>query len=330
MHFDLQSHSCTVQSHFFHSTSLLGGFLVLLLCMPVWAQPNWRTQREALSERHQTGVTRIHYSVQGPDALASTDTIAPLAQQFERAHTLYTEVLWLVPPWQNLRYPGLQAIDVHVMQLDGVMGQAGDAMVTYRYPKFTDPKPALSISVSTRWRPGNLTPEHELFHVYQYGYTFFKNAWYLEGMARAMQGAFEDKPYRTEPLPQTEEQLQALMSRSYTAAPFWNRLMMLCDSSCAAHVSKALPANEFRPLAGPMCGASLIKTVLEKFREQDQVAAQLRRLNAKDWPETEQNAPANNPWLLAGLSAAVAERCPITSDRELEKFHETAQRLAAP
>jgi hypothetical protein len=308
----------------------LGGFLALLLGTSVWAQPNWRTQRQALGERHQTGVTRIHYSLQGPDALASTDTIAPLAQQFERAHTLYTEVLWLVPPWQNHRYPGLQAIDVHVLQLDGVMGQAGDAMVTYRYPKFTDPKSALSISVSTRWRPSNLTPEHELFHAYQYGYTFFKNAWYLEGMARAMQGAFEDKPYRTERLPQTEAELQALMSRSYTAAPFWNRLMMLCDKACSVPVSKASPAIEFKPLAGPVCGGSLIKTVLEQFHEQDLRAAKNRQLNAKDWPEAEQNAPANNPWLLAGLTEAMAQRCPIASDPELGKFYETAQRLAAP
>jgi hypothetical protein len=298
------------------------------LFFPALAHANWKTSRENLDERHTVGEIRIHYARQGKDAVGNPSKIQRLAEQFSRANTFYADTLGLTPSTKNIRYSGLQAIDVHVLKMEDAMGTAGDAKVTYRYKALDDHKPSLTISLSSRWEPGNRTPEHELFHSYQYGYTFFKNPWYLEGMARAMQGAFETKPYRTATLPQTGEQLQALMGRSYGASTFWNRLMMLCDQSCAVPVNSASTAIEFRPLSGPMCGGGMIKTVLEKFREQDGKAAKARKLDVKNWPEDEQRAEINNPWILAGLTDAMTQHCPIQSNVELTKFHDAAQELS--
>lgn len=304
--------------------------LVLTQLSAAWAaEMSWKQRREVLGERQTIGAVRIHYTLQGTDAVADPAMMLELAKQFQRADQFYTGTLGLVPPTKNMRYPGLGAMDVHLLNMEDNMGTAGDAALTYHYRTFRDNTPALSISISTRWRPSNLTPEHELFHAYQYGYTFFKNAWYLEGMARSMENVFRKQDYVAEPLPSQQSELDALLRRSYGASGFWNRMMQLCTPGCPV-ATVAQPAQlSFRPKQGEVCDSGLIKTLLEEFRIQDRRAASARGLNAEDWPEREQKSATNNPWLLAGLARTMEKRCPVQQEPELSKFYELVKGGAA-
>ena len=320
------------------------GSVLTLLALLSWpaltpaAGPDWRLARESLPERRSAGVFRIHYASQGPAAFgaeaagpgveSATTLSHELARQLQKADRFYSETLGLTPPLQSARYRGVGAIDVHLLPMPDKMGDAGDEPISYRYPAFTDTQSALSISVSTRWRPPNLTPAHELLHSYQYGYTFFKNAWYLEGLARSLENVFFQQHYRTEPLPHSQDQLDALLRRSYGAAPFWNRLMQLCNPGCPLPTGSA--SDGFKPRSGAICDGGFIKTLLEQLRTQDRRAAQGRRLNPDNWPETEQHAAANNPWLLTGLAAALEQRCQIKTDSELARFQALIQAAGVP
>ena len=282
------------------------------------AQAGWKDRMEALDQRYVSGVFRIYYTANGLDAFnAEPAVIDTLARQLQRADQFYAQQLGLMPPLRSPKYQEVRAIDVHLRRMEGQSGSAGDAAVTYRYRRFGDNVPALTISLSTRWQPNHVTPEHEVFHAYQYGYTFFKNPWFLEGLARSMEAVFRGKPESDEPLPQTPMALNELLTRSYSAAPVWTRLMRLCEPSCKVDKNSA----SFRPDA-TLCGGALVKPLLESLQKIDPDAAQARGLNPKDWPEHEQSSNQNNPWILKGLRQALEKQCPISSQAELATFHQ--------
>ncbi len=85
-----------------------------------------------------------------------------------------------------------------------------------------------SISPTT-CRPRTRPPPTKVFHLYQYGYTFFKNRWYLEGTARwAGSGSAtgSDKPGAW---PQSSAEIHELFRQAYETASFWRRLVAQVD-----------------------------------------------------------------------------------------------------
>jgi len=296
-----------------------GSLLLLLLALPAWA--DWKTSRENLDQRREQGEIRIYYSQAGSNAFPPRQGEGPgsamqeLLAQFDRANHFYADTLGLVPPLRNKRYRQVRSIDVHILNLDDKMGDTGDAAINYRYRYFDAPSPAITISLSNRWHPPNLTPAHELFHAYQYGYTYFKTPWFLEGLARSMESAFSKRTPVAPPLPQTGSEWREVMTRSYRADTFWNRLLHLCDPACKAGT------------AGKLCGGFLVRPLLEQYQSLDSVAAKARGIDPGDWPESEQRSNKNNPYLMLGLSRVIETRCPLDNNPELGRFHEllTAQ-----
>lgn len=284
--------------------------------LPRPAEAGWRDKREALDRRLAAGMFRIHYATAGADAPMDDGgrLAAQLATQLERGHRFYAGQLGLTPPLANRRYAGVGAIDVHVLALDGKKGSTGDEPVTYRYRHFDDEIPVLSISISNRWQPGNLTPEHEVFHAYQYGYTFFKNAWFLEGLANALEASFAFRRTREEPLPQDETALRRVLEQSYGAGTFWRRVIGLCEPGC----TWAAPDREAG--AGRACGGRFVRHYLAELQAADRAAAAARGIDPLDWPEAEQRSDRNNPWLLGGLADTIRMRCPADHGSELAGF----------
>lgn len=304
---------------------------ILILLSWTWpAQAGWKAPREALDKRYTVGDYRIHYTLEGENAFPAnqpaegratraTELVGGMAEQISAAVRIYSQEMGLVPPLQQPRYQGVQAIDIHLLDMgDKRMGSTGDEPQHFRYRYFEAAPRVLSMAIATRWKAPNATPGHEVFHAYQYGYTYFKTPWFLEGMARSMESAITGKPQRSEPLPQDAKQLHEMLGRSYDAAPIWNRLFLLCDPQCAAK-----PEGRF-------CGGGLARTVLERFREIDRKAAQARGISPDDWPEEEQRSPANNPWMLRGVLQAIEARCPSEPSGELANFRRVVREAATP
>lgn len=71
---------------------------------------------------------------------------------------------------------------------------------------------------------------HELFHLYQYSYSQFKNAWYLESLAnwaeRALRSDLNTQTRQLKPLPQNLDQLQQdILKQAYHG--LWRRQFLI-------------------------------------------------------------------------------------------------------
>ena len=294
-----------------------------LLAHAGWGHADsWRMPREALDQRMQKAEISVYYTDQGDNAFPA-ERVAPLLDQMAAAKRYYEQQLGLQSPLRTPRYQGqLRGIDVHVMRMRDSKGSAGDAAVRYRYRSFRDmpPGPALTITISTRWSPANLTPAHELFHSYQYGYTLFKNRWFLEGMARAMEFPIKGEAGSSEPLPASRSAWNAMVDKSYGAHVLWTRLMQVCEPACT-------PA---RAAWSRPCGGALVRATLGAFQHMDRQASADRGLDPHDWSEAEQGSAANVPYMARGVLNAVGHTCQKPWPAELAAFTGVLEAVAVP
>lgn len=139
-------------------------------------------------------------------------------------------------PLDSPRYKNIDAIAIFVKNMPG-NGLAFEEATQYHNLATKHLMPcALILHVSHNLKdfPGNYwtTITHELFHLYQYSYSQFKNPWYLESTAnwaeRTLRLDIDQNTTNIPALPQNKQQLQqALFAPSY---PFiWKRLFTLHD-----------------------------------------------------------------------------------------------------
>jgi hypothetical protein len=293
------------------------------------ASAGWKDGRESLDQRRAVRSDyEIYYSTDGEHAFPALPALDALTDQLNLAVRVYGQELGLAPPLALSRYADVRQIHVHVLDLDDRMGSAGDGVNVFDYAYFGPEGPALTLAISNRWQPPNRTPEHEVFHAYQYGYTFFKNGWFLEGLARSMENLFRDGGWHNAPLPATSIELDAVLAESYGASRMWNRLALLCDPDCTREPrTLADSCAETKPA---VCGRAIVRPLLLAFDKADDLAALERNLLQTYWPEDEQKAAENNPYMLAALASVVAEHCPVDTDAELSVFHDVLmQRIEA-
>lgn len=281
-------------------------FLFFIAChSSAWA--GWKSQREALDRHLASTDFRIFYTLEGPGAFPQDVPPATeratqaltyldvLVAQLGKADDFYRNELGLRAPLAGPRYAAAHSIDIHILPMADQTGSTGDEIHTFRYQHFAPSPAALTIALSHRWQPTNLTPAHELFHAYQYGYTFFKNPWFLEGMARASEGFFRTATSRHSALPSSPQALDKLMQHSYRAETLWNRLIHLC-------------------------GKKILKPILEAYGRLDRVAADARDIDPVAWPEKEQRSTTNNRYLLQGLLETLESSCSRNDEAELMIF----------
>ncbi len=150
----------------------------------------------------------------------------------------------------------MKAIDVNVWTLGNKNGSAGDAIVNYHRP--SDPPEGvevLTIDLSAKLPPRNLSPAHELFHQFQNGYSQFKNAWYYEGMARWSEDLFRSGAGAADALPASGTELEALFARSYDASRTWQALARATDPEGRVRLPPALCETRYLGSPKPRRGA---------------------------------------------------------------------------
>jgi len=279
----------------------------------VQQRPEWQRNRAALDRRFVLEEFRIHYTLAGKDAMAAEDQrdsdgdgvpdkIQNLALQLLTARRCYVEVLGLRHPFESLRYKGrVKFMDVNVWALPDSNGMAGDAIVNYH--RDSDPPEGiavLTIDLSARLTARNLTPAHELFHVFQNGYTLFKTPWYYEGIARWSEDLLRAGEGEASSLPASTAELESLFKLSYRASRFWQALARATDPVGKVHVPQDLLATKCLGSDKPIIeddifhGARLLKALLEELDRQDDVASRESGLNPLDWPEARQRSAGNN------------------------------------
>jgi hypothetical protein len=286
-------------------------------------RPEWQRGRAALDRRFIREEFRIHYTLAGKDALATEDPrdsdgdgvpdkIQNLALQLVTARQCHVEVLGLRHPFDSLRYKGrVKFVDVNVWALPDSNGIAGDAIVNYH--RDNDPPEGvevLTIDLSTRLAARNLSPAHELFHLFQNGYTLFKTPWYYEGVARWSEDLLRAGVGEAGELPASAADLEKLFKLSYGASRFWQALARATDPAGRVRIPENLRGSRYigsdRPIVedNTFHGARFLKALLEELDREDDVASRDGKLNSLDWPEARQRAAENNRYIWSAVIAA--------------------------
>ena len=241
---------------------------------------------------------RIRYTLSGPDALLRQadindndvpDVIDDLATQLTAAREFYGETLGLRHPLDQPRYRLASAIEVLVRKMR-TNGLAYDEV--NRLP-LRQSDCVLTIELSSDLRVDrNLSPAHELFHLYQYGYAMFKRPWYLEGMARWMESAF------VAPMPRPASEAsnlgcEELASRSYDAADYWRALAR--QSGTVRYPlslrSRAYVSGRSVIAVSKLPGGGAVRPILEALETASAVTAAREGVQMYSVPEAVQRSP---------------------------------------
>lgn len=113
------------------------------------------------------------------------DYVEDMATQVNAAREVFKDVFDFPDPLESERFKNVTSIEVDIEDKE-IMERNGQAFSGVRKNSKHDPdERSLHIKVANTVNPQtNATPEHEYFHLIQYGATYFRNGWFLEGMAR--------------------------------------------------------------------------------------------------------------------------------------------------
>jgi hypothetical protein len=250
---------------------------------------------------------RIRYATEGPDALADAtdangngipDAIDDLVIQLTTARSVYVDVLGLRHPLRQPRYRMAEAINVSVMAMAQGNGLAFDEVSREKSQDGTGQEAcALSFAVNSRLQPHrNITPAHELLHLFQYGYAMFKTRWYLEGMTRWMETAFVDNGVVDRDALRTPyARCEDVFASASSASPYWRAKARAAGRSGAVQIPPALFARTYvngqRVFSSPVFeGGRFAVPVLEALQKLSAEVAAQNGLARYNWPEDTQRS----------------------------------------
>lgn len=281
--------------------------LVLLAVIPLPSHAQWRERRAALTEMHSAGDFRIFYSLSGSDALPNAedsdrnrvpDYVERIAAALTTARDSYDRELHLTDPLRSPRYNNeAQFIDINILRFplsaNGPRhGIAYDELSSFVRARDQSRKvKVLVIDIANDLSPENRTPAHELFHLYQNGYTFFKNRWYTEGTARWAEDLGKNPTDSLAQWPRSSSAIQGLFGKTYETAPFWRSVALKVD-----------PQN---------AGRVFMKAFLEEMDRMDDTAR--ARNNSATWKEADQFSKTNDAYIWEALRNTL--RSPRFSER---------------
>nr|WP_282463927.1 peptidase MA family protein [Acinetobacter pittii] len=279
---------------------------------------------------------RIFYTTSGDNALIFQqdknlnhipDYVENIAIQANTTRKAWS-VLGYQDPLNSPRYKNnVQYIDIQIQKLDG-LGLAYDE--PHRHSNNPLKKNACALIILISNNIPNLTTDssliaHELFHLYTYGYTMFKQPWLTESLAAWSEGIIrKDKfgTYGQRNLPKNEEDFDKyILQRTYRTSQLWNRLSTLVDTSdgklflpsslIKQRYTDGQPVFQDQYLKGTV----FMKKFLENLRRQDQQISILNNWNLYHWKEIDQNSAHFNTQILDALLITLESK----NERNIEK-----------
>jgi hypothetical protein len=301
--------------------------LTVFLAVLVSASTASAQQKTFLKEHYVLGPIRIFYIKEGKDAVPLDDVdrtgvpdrVEDIAKQIWAAHHLFCDVLKFPDPLGCERYKKVNCIQASLRDLGGGNGLAFDE--SQRARQIPEGKPtdrAIVMALNCKLDPiKNITPAHETFHLVQYGATYFKNSWFLEGMARwsehalAREGLGHVKYSPVGPWPQKLQHLQQLSKMKYDAEHvLWNPVAARTDRDgllsnkllgtklTSLRYSDRTPVLRDRTLQGP----EIMRDIVIELGKLDDVA--FEELKYDRWSEENQRAEENNPYIYKAVMDA--------------------------
>lgn len=306
---------------FRHVLFVLLGLFLSLVGFPAYA--DWKAEREQLGKLYVAGPFRVFYSETGKNALnernradnnanGTPDFIERVGDKLMYARRVYIESFGFTDPLASERFKGqVQYIDVHFLRLAG-QGTSGDGIHHLKYRTLPGKDAgSLIITLTADLAPDSITPEHELFHTFQYGYTSIKNAWLSEGTARWSEYVFMPGTGEVKVLPRQMKKLEDALNMSYGAQFLWRRIAQLCDSNNgefsppdgmdATRLSELYNNSDFT-----IHGYKLMRSLYENLGSVEKAISQQRGYPLFNWHEAEKNSPLNDKVILAALKQSIS------------------------
>ena len=283
---------------------------------------------------------RVHYAISGVDAVPPIDIdqsgvpdcVEDMAKQVWAAHRLFCNVLKFPDPIGSERYPNVTCITVSMRNIGGRGGLAFDKSQPARKIPGTKPTDrTLPIRVSHQLNAAKGgTPAHETFHLVQYGTTYFKNGWYLEGMARWAEHALGKEglgpiKYSPEgPWPQKIQHQAQLVQMKYDAEHvLWNPIARRTDRNgmlsqfALGKELTSLRYSEGSPVLKDrlLYGAEIMREIVIELGKLDDDA--FREQEYDQWSEANQGSERNNPYIYKAVMNVLRRRYPTVGPYEV-------------
>ena len=213
------------------------------------------------------------------------DFVEDVATQVNAARELFKDVFNFPDPLESERFKNATSIEVDIEDKEAIK-RSGQAFSGVRKNSKHDPNErSLHIRVANTVNPRtNATPEHEYFHLIQYGATYFRNGWFLEGMARWSEDSIseiknypsavgisfklKDKKYRNE----------IYQEKYKTARTFWFPVAISMDDKVKIPDSIM---NKYRYVDGTpvfhddiIYGPNVMLAVIREMKSKEEVAAE--------------------------------------------------------
>lgn len=171
------------------------------------------------------GKHRIRDSKENKILDSNPELVNDLLLQLHSADKYFSSKLGLIQPLLKPRYNQAKFIDVHLIKMDRGNGVAFDEVIA---EKINADAKSFSCGIKMRINKDldftrNITPAHELFHMYQYSNSMFKVGWYLEGMARWVEQAFIG-PNKSSLNEFESSYCSNVYKESYSASRYWKDL----------------------------------------------------------------------------------------------------------
>jgi hypothetical protein len=329
---------------------LAGGAIAYAACVPsvsareLQEAPGCRNSKNQhrleLEQKFEFNGIRVFYTQSGPHALYSNadinrngvpDIVEDAALHLDTVRQIFNRNGFR-DPLTSPRFRQAESIDIDFLNFDVYSPEITDkrglsfsAVTRYPGSSIRADKCSISMAINSALKGNHervkdfLIP-HELFHLYQYGYTMFRASWFLEGMAKWAEWvtlAENDRNPRlwNTPLPSSLQELneQVLLNPNpYDVRHFWNRLAELVKKKEFPMIIP--PELRDRKFADgtPVIkdniwrGRALMLKILEGLDAEDDVVGQEKNLPPYAWANEDQRAAIHNPRLMKIVQRALA------------------------
>lgn len=249
---------------------------------------------------------RVWYATEGKNVLSNVEygedkntvptVIEDLLLQLHSADRYFSQELGLTPPLLKQRYRQAEFIDVYLVAMEKGNGLAFDEVRALKRSKEAESHScAIKIHINSALQPSrNITPAHELFHLYQYANTMFKTRWYLEGMARWTEQAFRGISVNEvkKPIPGS---CTEVLNESYGAERYWR------DLAAKLGGDDIVLEPEYRSLhyadgsavfnTSVFKNGAAVKAIFDLLADKSHQVSLEQGLHKYQWPETLQRSP---------------------------------------
>ncbi|MFW1737133.1 peptidase MA family protein [Acinetobacter sp. ULE_I001] len=265
---------------------------------------------------------RIFYTISGENALEFPEdqnknnvpdyieNIAIQANSIRKAWTL----LGYQDPLKSPRYKErVRYIDIQIQKLNG-LGLAYDEPHQHINNPLKQNACALVILISNNipnLTTNSSTVAHELFHLYSYGYTMFKQPWLTESLAAWSEGLIRKGKvgaYGERSLPKNPENFDKfILNRTYKTSQLWSRLTTLIDISNGQLdlppmlLQTKYTDGQFVFHDQFLKGTLFMRTFLENLGNSDRRISNLNNWKLYRWKESQQRSSHFDPQVLETL-----------------------------